>query len=252
MEDGDYGDISVASGVVTVDNYTHNHDSTYAASGHNHSGVYDPAGTAASAVSTHVGQSDPHTQYVLESAIGTNVQAYDAGLQSIAGLVTAADRMIYTTASDTYAVATLTAAGRAILDDADAAAQCTTLGAMGRSAVTDLEMNNYRIYEIKRATFNGEYDNGSKSSAFTIDLANGQKQKATFTSTGALTVTVSNLSVGNYLFKFVNAGLRTITFSPAMKWAGGTAPTLTSSGTDLISVYTDGTNLYGSALLDVK
>jgi hypothetical protein len=61
-------------------------------------------------------------------AIGSNVQAYDAGLNSIAGLVTAADRMIYTTASDTYAVATLTAAGRAILDDADAAAQRTTLG----------------------------------------------------------------------------------------------------------------------------
>jgi hypothetical protein len=61
-------------------------------------------------------------------AIGTNVQAYDAGLASIAGLTTAADRMIYTTASDVYAVATLTAAGRAILDDADASAQRTTLG----------------------------------------------------------------------------------------------------------------------------
>jgi hypothetical protein len=36
--------------------------------------------------------------------------------------------MIYTTASEVYAVATLTAAGRAILDDADAAAQRTTLG----------------------------------------------------------------------------------------------------------------------------
>ena len=61
--------------------------------------------------------------------IGTDVQAYDAGLTSIAGLTTAADRMIYTTASDVYAVATLTAAGRAILDDADAAAQLVTLGA---------------------------------------------------------------------------------------------------------------------------
>jgi hypothetical protein len=61
-------------------------------------------------------------------AIGTNVQAYDAGLNSIAGLTTDADKMIYTTALDTYAVTNLTAAGRALIDDADATAQRTTLG----------------------------------------------------------------------------------------------------------------------------
>lgn len=61
-------------------------------------------------------------------------QPLDAGLTSIAGLTTAADRMIYTTAADTYAVATLTAAGRALLDDADAAAQRTTLGAQASDA----------------------------------------------------------------------------------------------------------------------
>lgn len=60
--------------------------------------------------------------------IGTDILAYDAGLNSIAGLTTAADKMIYTTGSDTYAVTTITAAGRAILDDADAAAQRTSLG----------------------------------------------------------------------------------------------------------------------------
>jgi len=68
--------------------------------------------------------------------IGTNVQAFDAGLLSIAGLTTLADRSIYTTASDTYAVYTLTAAGRAILDDADASAQRTTLG-LGTAATVN-------------------------------------------------------------------------------------------------------------------
>jgi hypothetical protein len=63
-------------------------------------------------------------------------QAADAGLTSIAGLTTLADRMIYTTASDTYAVAPLTAAGRALIDDADAAAQLVTLGAAPIDAPT--------------------------------------------------------------------------------------------------------------------
>ena len=68
--------------------------------------------------------------------IGSDVQAYDAGLLSIAALTTAANKMIYTTDADTYAVTTLTAAGRNLLDDANAAAQCTTLGLGTGSDVT--------------------------------------------------------------------------------------------------------------------
>lgn len=60
--------------------------------------------------------------------IGSDVQAYDAGLASIAGLTTAADQSIYLTAADTYAAYTLTAFGRSLLDDTDAASARTTLG----------------------------------------------------------------------------------------------------------------------------
>ena len=75
------------------------------------------------------GASDaPNARVNLGLAIGTNVQAQDAGLQSIAGLTTSANLAIYTTAADTYAVTSLTAYGRSLLDDADAATARATLG----------------------------------------------------------------------------------------------------------------------------
>ena len=60
--------------------------------------------------------------------VGTNIQAYSAALQSISGLTTSADKMLYTTASNTYAVADLTAFARTLLDDANATTARATLG----------------------------------------------------------------------------------------------------------------------------
>ena len=93
------------------------------------------------------------------SAIGSTVQAYDAGLQSISGLTTAADKMLYTTAADTYAVTDLTAAGRALLDDANAAAQRTTLGlgsiatqAANNVAITGGTISNVSLENVTFST----------------------------------------------------------------------------------------------------
>ena len=60
-------------------------------------------------------------------AIGSNVQAFDASLASLAGLTLAANRGLYSTAADTLALFTLTAFARSIMDDADAATVRGTL-----------------------------------------------------------------------------------------------------------------------------
>ena len=83
--------------------------------------------------------------------IGTDVQAFDAGLQSIANLTTSADLMIYATAEDTYATATLTPFARTVLDDADAAAIRATIGSgyyTGTSAnATNLPISSVVLVE---------------------------------------------------------------------------------------------------------
>ena len=64
--------------------------------------------TSASAARTALGVS-----------IGTDVQAFNTALASISGLTTAADKGVYTTSSDTYAVYDLTSYGRSLIGVAD-------------------------------------------------------------------------------------------------------------------------------------
>ena len=96
------------------------------------------------------------SKWINQTSAEASLQPLDAGLTSISGLTTAADKMIYTTGSDTYAVTALTSAGRAILDDADAAAQRTTLG-LGTVSTLDVGISNNNIAQFTSGVADNDF-----------------------------------------------------------------------------------------------
>ena len=92
------------------------------------------AGTAATTTLTSTARSllDDTTTSAMRTtlglAIGTDVEAHDATLTALAGVTTAADKVIYATGIDTFATTDLTSTARSLLDDTSTSAMRTTLG----------------------------------------------------------------------------------------------------------------------------
>ena len=107
--------------------------------------------------------------------IGSDVQAYDAQLDSVAAwtaaqvttlgnigtVTTGANQLLYTSSADTFAAASITAAGLAILDDADAAAQRVTLGLAIGSDVQAYDADLAAIAALAQSDGNFIVSNGS-------------------------------------------------------------------------------------------
>lgn len=87
----------------------------------------------------------------------------------------------------------------------------------------------------------------NSSTAITLALTNGTVQIITLT--GNATITMPTATSGKSFIMYLKqdaTGSRTVTWS-TVKWAGGTAPTITSTASrqDILSFFSDSTNWYG-------
>lgn len=78
-------------------------------------------------------------------------------------------------------------------------------------------------------------------SASAIDLATGNYFTKTISGTTTFTVsnTASSGTVNSFILDLTNGGSATVNWWTGVKWAGGTAPTLTSSGRDVLGFFTE-------------
>jgi hypothetical protein len=106
---------------------------------------------------------------------------------------------------------------------------------------------NIHSYTLKRI----------EMSSTTVDLAEGNYFSYTVVSTTTLAFsnTPSGTVSSGFVLELTNGGVAAVTFPASVKWAGGTAPTLTAAGVDVLVFITDdnGTTWRGAAaMIDSK
>jgi hypothetical protein len=88
----------------------------------------------------------------------------------------------------------------------------------------------------------------------TVNIPFASGNIVNLTLTASTTLTLSGHVVGVYILKVIQggSGSYTLTYPATVKWSGGSAPTLTTTvgKTDIITLFHDGTNFFGTYSLN--
>lgn len=179
---------------------------------------------------------DPNFATTMTNALAGK-QAVTTALTNLLALGFAANKLIYSTGANTFALADLSSFARTLLDDADAATALTTLGALAASlrgaanGVTPLNADTrvdpmYRAKKIASAT--------PSAGALTLDLSAADDFYVSLTASVTSTA-FTNAPPTGYVREgtliFVQAGSGSYTWTPpaGSKWPNGLAAVLTSA-----------------------
>jgi hypothetical protein len=109
--------------------------------------------------------------------VGTDVQAYDAGLLSIAGLTTAADQLLYLTGADTYDTSPLPSYSRDFLASGNSASDARTVLGLGtlstKSIVSSGDVGSATISGFNILPSSLTFDNYGDGSVIEAVIADG-------------------------------------------------------------------------------
>ena len=197
-------------------------------------GTGDVVGPA-SATNDSLARYDGTTGKLLKNGavIGTDVQAYDATLASIATLGTAADKIAYTTGVDTWAETPLTSTARGLLDDTSQGAMQTTLGLVPGTNVQAYDAELTALAGLTSAADKVPYFTGSGTAAL-ADLSSAMRTFLTTSSSANLrSLLTDETGTGVAYFQGGDAGTPsaiTLTNGTGLPVAGITASTSTALG----------------------
>lgn len=187
--------------------------------------------------------------------IGTNIQAWDADLDAVAALASTAG-MLARTGAGTFAVRTITGTS----------AEIDVANGTGASAAPTLSLPTALTFTGKTVTggtlsgptlLNPASTDQTLTDGATISWNMNSGEIATVTLGGNRVLAApTNLKKGTYILHVVQdgTGSRTLTWNSVFKWSFAVAPTLSTGAgkRDIVSFVSDGTNLYGSYMLDVR